>query len=118
MLWTKKVWQKYSTFTPCKGITGHLFIKIIVDIGVTNSQPPNEPKKKDEVRDIETNKGKLLDRFYLFLSKLYNLAEEMEIDSLHDQEDTDPGIRKVKGEKCYLWSVKICTNMFFIYFQF
>ena len=39
--------------------------------------------------------------FYLFLSKLYNLAEEMEMVSLPDQEDSDPVITKLEGEKFF-----------------
>ena len=77
----------------------------------TKTQPPNEPTRKDEIKDIEnavrknleakkeTNMGKLLDIFFIVLSKLYNLAEEIEMDSLPDQETSDPGIRKLEGEK-------------------
>ena len=61
-----KRYGKNITLTPCKGIKGHLFIKIIVDIGVTNSQPPNEPTRKDEVKDIETNKGESLNILFVY----------------------------------------------------
>ena len=68
--------------------------------GTEKNQPTNEPTKKVEIKDIETNTGKLLDIFifYMFKSKLHNLAEEIEMDS-PDQEDKDPGIRKLEGEK-------------------
>ena len=55
-------------------------------------------RKNPEVKK-ETNMGKLLEIIYLFLSKLLHLAEEIEMDSLPDQETSDPGIRKLEGEK-------------------